>query len=657
LKSKKRKSRCINQWDFFKKNNFQHKRGVSLKIMDEVVDDFISDVNLVEVDKLPPSKPRKERYHKVINAVNKSGNGQILNLNVQKNGAKNVGVYEGLREIAGNLIDQSARSNNVNGDPSFNGLHVSIGQRKNNKNTEDVTVLHNSETKLAEIIHINSVNSKPKQYFAGEKRLPPDEYIESFGTLSFINYGVTIFNANHILAFGGTDKRGLKNQIGQHGEGLKHAIVVLLREGMGVEIYTPVIRDDRPEFQKWRFFLQQGGPTDGNLYYKTTYVSPKRLLKGKNAKYDDTHHFELRITYSKNDYIDYDGNKIKGRPLGLKFDLFNYLAPREYIRSITDDEDPGSLMLNPTYRGHIYGWHFFVCRYSHSNLRWGYDLFIPITRERNMVEHKTLVITVAKIWSRILETCSIEDTRCQQYFDEIVFTNKEECDYVERSAIKYLTRGAYERLTQLFRQRHPDVYPILSENKEFMDRQYTGPTILVPSRAESILFGEHAESFLLFSYVISNNIRLLSEAPSKPVPEIIKTLFPDLLFVNGHNIPLSFAKYNNQIFINMHSFIHDTDAAIIHRIMFEIYPFIVGNAHTTLPIIERFLAMSEKNQNEYNNGGDDQGGDDQGGDDQGGDEVGVVVLDQKRKRASHGPESVHRGFKWVKVEAWIKEKE
>jgi hypothetical protein len=617
--------------------------------MDNVVDDdFVSDINLVEVDKLPPSKPRKERYHKVINAVNKSGNGQILNLNVQKNGAKNVGVYEGCREVAQNLIDQVARSNNVKGEPSFNGLHISIGQRKNNRNTEDVTVLHNNETKLAEIIHINTVNSRPKQYFAGEaRRLAPDEYVESFGTLSFINYGVTIFNANHVLAFGGTDKRGLKNQIGQHGEGLKHAIVVLLREGMGVEIYTPVIRDDRPEFQKWRFFLQQGGPTDGNLYYKTTYVAPKRLLKGKNVKHDDTHHFEFRITYSKQDYIDYDGHKIKGRPLGLNFDLFNYLAPREYIRSIIDEEDTGSLMLNKMYRGHIYGWHFFVCRYSKTYLRWGYDLFIPVTRERNMVEHKTLVTAVAKIWSRILETCSFEDTRCQQYFDEIVFTDKEECDYVERSAIEYLTQGACGKLAQLFRHRHPNMYPILSKDKEFMDRQFTKPIIVVPSRAESILFGEHEESFPLSSFVISNNTRLLSEAPSKNVPEIIKTLFPDLLFVNGHDIPLSFAEYNNQIFINMNSFIYDTDAAIIHRIMFEIYPFILGNVHTTLPIIERFLALSETKSDD-----DDE-------------EVGCVVVfdeeDQTKKRAGDfiddGPESMHRGFKWVKVEAWIKEKE
>lgn len=63
-----------------------------LSIVD-VVDDFISDANLTEVDKLRPAKPHDERYRKVIKAGDSSGNSQTINLNIQKAGAKNVRVH------------------------------------------------------------------------------------------------------------------------------------------------------------------------------------------------------------------------------------------------------------------------------------------------------------------------------------------------------------------------------------------------------------------------------------------------------------------------------------------------------------------------------------------------------------------------------------
>lgn len=550
-------------------------------------------------------------------------------------------------------------------------MHISSGERKNNRNQEAAIVLHNQDTKLGEVIHINETHGKPKQYFAGKDCRGPNEYVKSFGTLSFINYGVTIHNANHVLAFGGTDKRGVKNQIGQHGEGLKHSIVALLREGMGVEIYTPIIRDGRAEFQKWRFYIQQGGPTDGNLYYKTTYLAPKTLLKGKNVQFDDSHHFELRITYSKQDYIDYDDNRIKGRPDGLQFDLFNYLAPREYIRSIRDEQDAGSLMTDIKSRGNIYVWHFFIRAHNPSYLRWGYDLFMSVTRERNMVEHEALVMAVAKVWSHVLEQCNPDDVRCEQFFNEIAFAKSNKNTFVEELALKFLTVDACKKLAQRFKIRYPNSYPVLIGDKEAADQQLSVGIMVVPARVERILFGDHSERFERFSIMLEVNAKILAEKFSNdlPVPEIIRTLFPELKFTFDPSNPLLFAEHGGQTFINWHFFGRDdySEAEIIQRIMFEVYPFTLGDKHKTLPIFERFISMLEVKKkvisdevviinvaDENDDGNDDEndGGND-GGDDG---EISPHRFKRSREVPVDEPCRADNGFKWVKVEAYIKEK-
>jgi hypothetical protein len=552
------------------------------------MEEFISDGNLARVDKMQTALPTERKHQKVIRAVDNSGNGHVYNLNILRSGAKNVGIKEALRELVQNLIDQAARSNSKTPDASFDGLRIINGERKKHGIIEEAIVFHNEDTKLAEIVHVRKPNQSKRQYFASEVARDEDDDPVLVGTLSFINYGVVIHNANQVLAFGGTDKRKAKNQIGQHGEGLKHAIVALLRKGLGVDIFCPVVRYDCPEFQHWRFFLQQGGPTDGNMYYKMTYQEPPK----------NSHYFELRITYNKTSYIDHEGDLVSARPNGLNFDLDNYLVPHEYIRSIRDNNDTGTLIADPRQRSAVFVWHFYVCSYQETYMRWSYDLFIPITRGRDTVNHATLVSAVANIWSAILETKGPGDALVQQFFDEIVFGPSS--NLVEQQALSQLTNPARIKLCNLFGLYFGIVaHPVKSADMDRANRLLLKyECIVVEPHAECIFFGGPDPIYLGFDQLLVQETILLTDAlPIEQTTDVLKKLsyvFPNVIIKKPESCTIKYAFVGENILVNwscLESF--ENVESMIDYIMFRVLPHTFGPDYNTVPIITRLINIPE----------------------------------------------------------------
>ena len=535
----------------------------------EEEDFFIIEGALDEADSLPPSMPVNRKHHKVITSSKKDGNGAGINLSLVRNGAVMFGIKEMSRELLSNLLDQIARSNGSDEKPSFDGIYIVTGKRRNGHDTEEVIAFHNGKNKLAEIIHIRDphIEKDKNQYFASKTR----EHDVPFGTLSFINYGVTIKKTNQVLAFGNSDKRNKSNQTGLHGEGLKYAISACLNHGCGVEIFCCVLKDDRPEYQRWRFYLQQGGFTDENVQFVPTYPNPRRIIRGKKSQFNDSNHFMVRITYNKIDYYDHDGHAIAGHPNGLGFDLDTFLVPREFIRSIRDENDVGALIELPEKRGSVYIWHFHVCNYKKNLLRWGYDLFMSITRGRDVVDHQKLLESIAVIWSSILE-----NREHQEFFDEILMAPPN--DYYEQRILKKLSDKAKETLVNMFKRKHP--YPVRAEDsirfKMLFDREH----MIIPQHTESILI-----EVSLDRLIEVEKFNLLKSMPYDNF-HWITIMFPEVVVVKSA-YTLKYTRYNNFIVVNG-SYLEKLESRdhVINYIMFNILP---NENLNTLNIVKRLF--------------------------------------------------------------------
>lgn len=588
-------------------------------MMEEVITttEFIVDDNIARIDQMKPALPVEKKYQKVIRATDNTGNNSVYNLNVLADGARNTRIYEALREVTQNLIDQAARSNaNKPGEAHFDGLRIAKGQRKNGQTIEEVVAFHNEDTKLAEIVHIKEPIGNPRQYFASETcRDEEEDGIVAFGTLSFINYGVVIKNANQVLAFGGSDKRKMTNQIGQHGEGLKYAIVALLRNGLGVEIWCPVLRFGRPEFQHWRFFLQQGGPTDGNLHYKMSYQEPKRVLRGRKVIHNDSHHMELRITYNKEEYTDYDCNLIEARPGGLHFDIDNYLVPRAYMRSARDSNDHGMVITDPVHRAAVFIWHFHVCSYRSAYMHWGYDLFMPVTRGRDSVQHEHLCSAITSVWNTVLETNNEDDFELiLQFFKEIVLSAPSRL--IEQEILSALSPRACAVLARIFRDLFgSNVYPVKTTDMQVATRLLLArfECVEIHPHAVCILFGNHDGSFLGLNELLARNTTLLIDAPAviDPNLERIRYIFPDVVVKQAEDCYIKYAKTPGEgILVNwFHLNTFDSTERIIDHILFRILPFVYEANFDTVPIVSRLLERQQEQQQQDGDYGDDAVGD------------------------------------------------
>lgn len=521
--------------------------------MEEVF--LLSDME--RADAMPPSLPLNQQHHIVIAATSKKGKGETHEVNVGEGYASAMSVKDALRELAQNLIDQAAKSNGAEGAPSFNGINITHGTRRDG--VEEAFVIHNDRFKLAEVIHDNMPTTNPPQYFASEKKR---EDKVPYGTLSFINYGPTVLSPSALITIGNTDKKGASNQVGHHGEGLKRAICRLLTIGCGVEIFVPII-DKRPILNGWRFFIMLGGHADGNVCYKTSLPNPRRVHPIAVCPFIDTNHIEIRITYPKEGYINYLGKAVDGLPHGLGFDMFDHLAPRKYFRSVEDANDMGTILFESKLRNQFFVYHFFVFApdptdKSKMQARWGYDFFCPITRDRNQLSLDQICSSAASVWSKYLAEHDIHDLFVNEFYDNIVFAKRGYKVY-ESLILNHLSKAACLKLVTLFQYRHPDTYPVLEENKWRADNNLKQAVFVVPNDSAEIFFGPEAfETFAAYRKRLAVELGSEKTPLAENVPREIQNMFPKVMFKLCPNNKLYFANNKSVFFVNWALFMDTT---------------------------------------------------------------------------------------------------
>jgi len=317
----------------------------------------------------------------------------------------------GVRELVQNLFDEACVANGIHEHPRPEGLQITTGKRSVSASgatvSTVVTMVHGKkggsnvdgnkvewDVKFAEIL-FTARHGTPKRLYGGEgtRREEP----QSYGSLSFINYGGHVKDGKSIRAFGSSRKKKLPNQIGTHGDGLKQAAIAFVRNGIDVRIKGIIWERDPdcpgqwiPTWQNWRFY-KDGHPRHGNRYLRCLVtckntMRPWQRLNRRNVKYSDMHRFEVTLEFpAGSSFVDQ-----------LEFNVRkDFLSPE--LRSRRNEDDPGTILLGPEHRTHIYVSHMWVMQ---AQLRFGYDFFsVPLGRDRVSMGHQQTMEKVAACWS------------------------------------------------------------------------------------------------------------------------------------------------------------------------------------------------------------------------------------------------------------------
>jgi hypothetical protein len=179
------------------------------------------------------------------------------------------------------------------------------------------------------------------------------------GLLSIRNYGCKLDISSLVL---GNTGKGDKKYIGTYGEGFKLALVVLLRNGLGVTISTNGERWE-PEFKKSRKF---------KIDTLHIYVS-----KDDNVS-EDVIQFEISG-------LDVDTfEEIRDRNLAMKRSL-------GYNEGLTVESEYGNILLDKQYKGMMFVNGLYV--QTDSSFRYGYDFkpeYLHLDRDRKAINYYKL---------------------------------------------------------------------------------------------------------------------------------------------------------------------------------------------------------------------------------------------------------------------------
>lgn len=397
-------------------------------------------------------KPPKKSLQKKKKRKAPSGHtGRLsLGLNVAQCRNMPVGTDEHLRvacrETFQNLWDQSGIRNGGK-QPSLNNLHFVRGFR--NKGKEEVICLHNGVVRLAEIIHIVEPKKGPI-FFADVKSLQGDER-PPVSTLSFVNYGTVLSSVTQVLSIGDSGKSNKINQVGMHGEGLKTAILRFLHCGIGVTIQCCVLGvASVPVTQRWRFYISSDSKNKNVLCTNITKAAMKELVE----KAKDIARFELILTYTRKSYLSpLRPDPIRPPPLWLNFSIDSYLIDRQYVRNQIGPSDIGSYVATGE-RGTIWCSHFYIMRDA-NRIRYAYDLFVSVGRDRDYINWNTLEAAMTSIWNVIFASPVITVEAQKRFFEDIILSNADLTRVSEFHIVPKLNAKSRAVLRAMFLEARP----------------------------------------------------------------------------------------------------------------------------------------------------------------------------------------------------------
>lgn len=234
--------------------------------------------------------------------------------------------------------------------------------------------------------------------------------IDNKGTVSYSNDKLTLTNPGvvlprSVLFMGVTDKLGDETKIGQHGEGLKLALLVLARENIpvkfltGGEVWEPCIKTNKYDVE----------------VLAVDFDSLKDAPKRTKVVVQVPSHFDLESLY-----------------LGLNSGRMNYKAD----------------ILLPDYPGKLFVKGLYVCQID-SN--YGYNInSLELNRERSTVNTYALQRKIKTLWEAMVN----QDILWGNTLAEMLYTGRKlEC---EAFAYTITTRVIQQACARLFLWKHPN---------------------------------------------------------------------------------------------------------------------------------------------------------------------------------------------------------
>lgn len=263
----------------------------------------------------------------------------------------------------------------------------------------------------------NAIDGEERHRYLGIGKLSID-YSKRTRTLSIKNEGVTV--PTTALLMGTSESRANENCIGQFGEGLPMALLVLARSSIPVTI----LNGD----EKWEPAIEKV-PEYGNE--PVLVVHTRKMLKDRGC-------FEVQIQgIDPEDYEAFQGQF-------LRFD-----SRFDPDQSSSREGGKERVLLQPEYHGSIYNKGVFVMK--RADLMFGYDLHGELNRDRQMMDEWDL----RRCLERLLNNCVNED---RERFQEIVAKSLYDNDGVlevqsEYSDLFYNQRLC-ERVADLFVEKY-----------------------------------------------------------------------------------------------------------------------------------------------------------------------------------------------------------
>jgi hypothetical protein len=324
-------------------------------------------------------------------------------------------VQDALRELTQNLVDEVAKRNGERRkerNPTLKGLKIA----RSSVRGASVTVFHDDHVRYAEIV------KKERE-------------------IRFINFGTVISSVEDLTRYGKTTKRDVSNQIGQHGEGFCHAMLVFARNDINVHC-KGFFRESQTEvsMRGYHFKLNDSG----HLFRKPVAY--------RQADRKEFSHFEVVLTLDDRIliYVDEDIEK---------FSIFDFIVPPESIRDrSSSSEDAGFVIFDETQSGRLFNYNFLVEELD--NVKFGYNFFFSkISRDRNVLSSKSIIQGIAECWSKLI--CESSD-RADAFLELI---SDERVIYFEHHAIEGLSLPAKNKLADAFQRKYGFKYPVDATEK------------------------------------------------------------------------------------------------------------------------------------------------------------------------------------------------
>jgi hypothetical protein len=262
--------------------------------------------------------------------------------------------------------------------------------------------------------------------------------------ISFVNFSPSVKSVAQVIQFGASEKDNELNQVGQHGEGLKRAMLWFTVHGYTNESFFPICTDMRVELMKMVFKMKRDehdgsedlcvsishiGPNTNEIkYFPFSKPLPNAFCVSLMNQRKGVPAFDIR-RFIVNDFTLLRSRRLL--PNGRSYDPtdFGYLIPRE----------PGKL----------YVYNFFVT--SDKRMKFGYNIFLDyITRDRDDVKTKSIIKCVASIWDRLLESNEWR-VHAKTFCDAVLFSGRPDSDFrsdpfIEDLILDYISLGSCRKL-------------------------------------------------------------------------------------------------------------------------------------------------------------------------------------------------------------------